>query len=463
MSDTFAALRRTEFSRLDALGHVYLDYTGAGLHAESQVRAHADYLCGCVLGNPHSRNPTSAAATAKVEEAREKVLAFFNADPGAYEVVFTLNASAALKLVAEAYPWEEGVRLLLTADNHNSVHGMREYALAHGASVDYVPLNAELRVDGIEEHLACADCTKPNLFAFPAQSNFSGVKHPLEWIDVARSLGYHTLLDAAAFVPTSRLDLSRHTPDFVCLSFYKMFGYPTGVGVLLARKNMLGELHRPWFAGGTVRFVSAQNKMHLSHDTARAFEDGTPNYLGIAAVGAGLDFMEKIGIDAVNAHVMRLTGTLLERLREMRHANGAPMARIYGPAGTEGRGGTVAFNLLDPDGEIVKYWAVEDRAGKAGISLRGGFFCNPGAAEYAFDYHEAQAFDCMPQRPETFKIDQFARCMGDSAVGAVRVSLGIASNEADLDRLTDFLAAFRDAPAEDVPLARPAAELAGVD
>ena len=104
MSDTFAELRRREFSRLDDLGHVYLDYTGAGLYAESQVRAHAEYLCHTVLGNPHSRNPTSQASTHKVEEARLKVLEYFNAGPGHYDVVFTLNASGPLKLVAPRKP-----------------------------------------------------------------------------------------------------------------------------------------------------------------------------------------------------------------------------------------------------------------------------------------------------------------------------------------------------------------------
>ncbi|MBV9110330.1 MAG: aminotransferase class V-fold PLP-dependent enzyme, partial [Gemmatimonadetes bacterium] len=101
MTDFFAGLREREFSRLDEQGHVYLDYTGAGLYAASQVRAHSDYLCSAILGNPHSRNPTSQAATRKVEEARLKVLDFFNADPEAYDVVFTLNASGAVKLVAE--------------------------------------------------------------------------------------------------------------------------------------------------------------------------------------------------------------------------------------------------------------------------------------------------------------------------------------------------------------------------
>ena len=96
--------------------------------------------------------------------------------------------------------------------------------------------------------LAQADPTHANLLAYPAQSNFSGVKHPLALINAARDLGWHVLLDAAAFVPTNRLDLRAVTPDFVTISFYKMFGYPTGVGCLLIRNATLNRLRRPWFA-----------------------------------------------------------------------------------------------------------------------------------------------------------------------------------------------------------------------
>jgi molybdenum cofactor sulfurtransferase len=441
----FEELRRREFSRLDAHGHVYLDYTGAGLYSESQVRANAEFLCSGVFGNPHSRNPTSQAATQLCEDARLRVLQYFNADPQLYEVVFTLNASGALKLVGEAFPWEPGGRFLLTADNHNSVNGLREFAHAHGADVRYVPPGAELRLSGLEEHLAGADRARHNLFAFPAQSNFSGVKHSLDAIQVAHDHGYHVLLDAAAFVPTNRLDLGRYAPDFVCISFYKMFGFPTGVGVLLARRNALGELHRPWFAGGTVRFVSAQNNVHLQHVTGRAFEDGTLNYLGIAAVPAGLDFLDEIGIERINARVMRLTEDLLDDMLAMRHANGAPMVRIYGPASMEMRGGTIAFNLLDPQGALVDFRMVEQRANDAGISLRTGFFCNPGAAEFAFEYPDEEAFRCIKTlTPETFNIQVFGDCMSDHPIGAVRVSVGIASNRADLARLMEILASFRD-------------------
>jgi molybdenum cofactor sulfurtransferase len=445
MADTFAELRAREFSRLDQTGHVYLDYTGAGLYAESQVRAHADFLCAGVFGNPHSRNPTSRAATELVEAARSRVLDFFNADPAQYEVVFTLNSSGALKLVGEGFPWQPGGRFLLTADNHNSVNGLREFAGAGGADVVYVPLCEELRVRDLEHWLAAADPSRHNLFAFPAQSNFSGTKHPLEWTELAAAHGHRVLLDAAAFVPTSRLDLREHAPDFVCVSFYKMFGFPTGVGALLARRDALGELHRPWFAGGTVRFVSAQNRLHMQHVTGRGFEDGTLNYLGIAAVAEGLRWLADIGIDRINAHVMRLTNHLLAAVENLRHASGAPMVRIYGAPGMDARGATVAFNLLDPQGELVDFREVERRANEAGISLRTGFFCNPGAAEFAFEYPDEEAFRCIQTlTPESFNLQVFSDCMHDHAVGAVRVSMGIASTEADLGRLLDVLGTFRD-------------------
>jgi Aminotransferase class-V len=134
------ALRAREYARLDAHGHVYPDYTGAGLYAESQVREHLALLGRDVFGNPHSTNPTSRLATDYAERARASVLEFFGASPDEYTVVFTANASGALKLVGEAYPFRPGSRLVLTADNHNSVNGIREYARAAGTPVTCVPL-----------------------------------------------------------------------------------------------------------------------------------------------------------------------------------------------------------------------------------------------------------------------------------------------------------------------------------
>ena len=122
------------------------------------------------------------------------------------------------------------------------------------------------------------------------------------------------MLDAAAFVPTNRLDLGLVHPDFVPLSFYKMFGFPTGIGCLLARKAALAKLQRPWFSGGTIEAASVQgDRFHFSRG-ARAFEDGTINYLLLPSVEIGLRQIQKVGIDAVHDRVDTLTGWLLGRM-----------------------------------------------------------------------------------------------------------------------------------------------------
>ena len=127
-------LRATEYRRLDERGQVYLDYTGGSLYAESQLQKHFDLLRSGVLGNPHSANPTSATTTDHVERTRRLILNYFNARAEDYILVFTQNASAALKLVGESFPFAPGSRYLLTFDNHNSVNGIREFARAKGAS-----------------------------------------------------------------------------------------------------------------------------------------------------------------------------------------------------------------------------------------------------------------------------------------------------------------------------------------
>ncbi len=352
----FAELRRSEYARLDAGAHVYLDYTGAGLYADSQLAEHLDLLRQNVFGNPHSFNPTSAATTELVERARAAVLAFFRASPEEYVAIFTPNATGALRLVGEAYPFRPGDRFLLTFDNHNSVNGIREFARARGAETSYIPSVApQLRVDErlLPRYLTEVGGEHHNLFAYPAQSNFSGVQHPLEWIQQAHEHGWDVLLDAAAYVPTNRLDLSRWQPDFVALSFYKMFGWPTGVGALIARREALARLERPWFSGGTVVAAFVQREWYESAPGAAHFEDGTVNFLNLPAVEIGLRHVARIGIEAIHAHVQTLAARLLETLDSLRHSNGAPAATIYGPRDLDRRGATVAFNFLHPDGRVV--------------------------------------------------------------------------------------------------------------
>ncbi len=449
-------LRATEYARLDRDGHVYLDYTGGGLYAESQVKAHVDLLLGGIFGNPHSTNPTSLAMTRLVEQARAAVLDFFSASPDEYVVIFTLNASGALKLVGESYPFGPGDVYLLTFDNHNSVNGIREFARARGATVTYAPvIPPDLRMDG--ERLSTA-LARPgpgghNLFAYPAQSNFSGVQHALDWIERAQARGWDVLLDAAAFAPTNRLDLSRWHPDFVTLSFYKIFGYPTGVGCLLARKAALAKLRRPWFAGGTIEVASVQGDRYYLHAGGEAFEDGTLNYLALPAVAIGLRHIAGIGLETIHTRVNCLTGWLLDALSSLRHGNGAPLVHIYGPVETRGRGGTVTLNLYDPDGSFVDHRLVEERANRENISLRTGCFCNPGGGEVALGISSEELTSCFVQFQQLthrVTLDDFRRCIDAKSTGAVRVSVGLATTFADVYRFVQFARGFLDRRASEL-------------
>ncbi|MDB5963196.1 MAG: aminotransferase class V-fold PLP-dependent enzyme, partial [Massilia sp.] len=250
----FDALRAREFSRLDAQSLAYLDYAAAALYGQSQVDAYAERLARTVYGNPHSAHAPSQASTDDVALAKAATLAFFDADPALYEVCLTANTSAALKLVAESYPFDAGRPLVFSADNHNSVTGAREFARAKGAPIVTLPLDGDLRLDRPDLRIAAAAGTHgAGLLAFPAQSNFSGVKHDLELIGTAQALGYDVLLDAAAAGVAGGLSLREHPVEFLALAFYKLFGLPSGMGALVVKRSALARSKRPWFAGAAER------------------------------------------------------------------------------------------------------------------------------------------------------------------------------------------------------------------
>ena len=439
-------LRATEYARLDRQGHVYLDYTGGALYAESQLREHMALLDDGIFGNPHSKNLTSMAMTHLVEHARDYVLQYFNASPDEYTAIFTPNATGALKLVGEAYPFGLGDHYLLTFDNHNSVNGIREFARAKEATVTYVPvLPPDLRADTdyLAHSLAMTRPGKNNLFAYPAQSNFTGVQHPLEWIEQAQSKGWDVLLDAASFAPSNRLDLSRWHPDFVDISFYKIFGYPTGIGCLLVRKTALQKLKRPWYSGGTITFSSVVAFDHYLTPGPASFEDGTVNYLSIPAVEIGLRWIESIGIDMIHTRVMCLTGWLIDQLLALHHSNGHSLIQLYGPPNIRQRGGTVQVNFFDPDGRLFDCNDVERLANEERISLRAGCHCNPGAREVALGFTEEILAPCFRDK-DRLTFEQFLHVIDGKTTGALRASLGLVTTFADVYKYIQFARTFID-------------------
>ena len=452
----FNKLRLTEFSRLDKLGQTYLDYTGGNLHPKSLLHEHYNLLQESILGNPHSTNPSSQMATKLVESARKKIIDFFNAED--YYCIFTSNASGALKIVGECYPFEDNGHYLMTSDNHNSVNGIREYCKSKGAEYTYSPIRQEdLRIDEdrLMENLDSFKDKKNKLFGFPAQSNVSGVKHDWAWVKTAKEKGWDVLLDAAAFVPTCKLDLKEVQPDFVTVSFYKIFGFPTGIGCLLVKKDSFPKLKKHWFAGGTVDYVSVKESNHLLIANHERFENGTLNYLDIPAITLGLEFIESIGIENIRKRVMDLTGLFLKEMSSLKHDNGTPIVRMFGPMNTENRGGTVILNFQDTEGNTFPFDWIENQANKQLISIRSGCFCNPGIDEtnHCVSNEEMAQYYTSRKEKEFDSTTGYLRYMSKMIGrmrGATRVSFGIATTTKDIETFVNFVSKLKNKSASSI-------------
>ncbi|KAF9235254.1 PLP-dependent transferase [Melanogaster broomeanus] len=410
-------LRRTDFSRLERAGENYVDYMGGAQHPESLVRVHGDFLTQSVMGNTHSVSN---------RRAREAVLSFFNAPPW-YTVIFTANASGALKLVGEAFPFKEGSTYVLGADSHNSVHGIREFARRRGAQVHYIPSTStggfvtSTAQDLLRTNRPLSSSTH-SLFALTGQSNISNAKNPLSILEHATSLGYYTLLDAAALAPTSVISLTETPVDAMAVSFYKMFGYPTGVGALVVKESFLGVLERPWFAGGMA------SKLH------EQFEDGTINYLSLSAVTDGLRFLTAY-LPFLPLRLSCLTRFLISSLAQLRHdTTGTPVVKILSRLPSRrlkfigdqsDSGSTVSLIFLSPTGEMLPNSFIEYIATTQNISLRTGCMCNPGGAAALLGIQDFMGrLSC-------------GTIVGNE-LGVVRISLGLGSDWGDAWRVIKF-------------------------
>ena len=202
-------------------------------------------------------------------------------------MIFTSGSTAALKLVAEAFPWASpgpeggGSCFCYLTDSHTSVVGMREVAAA--MNVTSIPVrpedmgSADRQDAAVAGHPAGGPAGQPpHLFCYPAQSNFCGTRYPLSWIGevksgrrrpASRPGKWFVLLDAAAFVGTSPLDLSVHQADFVPLSFYKIFGFPTGLGALLVNNRAAPLLRKTYFGGGTAAAYLAGDDFYVPRES----------------------------------------------------------------------------------------------------------------------------------------------------------------------------------------------------
>ena len=424
--------RTAEFPQLRD-GEVYADWTGAALPPVSLISKFATFLTSHLLGNPHSSHRASQTASDMVTATRARILSYLNASSDEYDVVFTPNATGAIRIL-EHFVFRGG-ELLLTADNHNSVNGLRETARRDGGVMRYAPINDDLTIDedALVRMLDFARTDGNKLFAYPAKSNYSGTLHPLEFVEMAQKRGWYVLLDAAAYNANCRLDLSVIKPDFVPVSFYKMFGFPTGVGALLVRKDVFARMDKRWFAGGTILLVSVMADFYALEPAGPArFEDGTVNFQMMPAVTRGLRWLDTLGDRKVHANA--IARTLRDGLLDLRVGDNS--IRVHSPPDTS----VVTFSVLRT-GETVNAWEVEHAADEVGIHVRTGCFCNPGANERTMGYtvNEFEVVYNDGASANDFTLEKLREHSGGKPIGAIRASFGYANTLEDAHRILGFL------------------------
>uniref|UniRef100_A0A1J3IJS7 Molybdenum cofactor sulfurase n=1 Tax=Noccaea caerulescens TaxID=107243 RepID=A0A1J3IJS7_NOCCA len=468
-------IRETEFKRLDQ-GVVYLDHAGSTLYSELQMEDIFKDLTSNVYGNPHSQSDISSATSDIIADARHQVLEYFNASPEDYSCIFTSGATAALKLVGETFPWRNDSNFLYTMENHNSVLGIREYALGQGASACAVDIEEATNQPGqlassgpfikvkhravqmrntskLQKEESRGDAC--NLFAFPSECNFTGLRFNLDLVKLFKentettlqgspfstSKRWMVLIDAAKGSATLPPNLSEYPADFVVLSFYKLFGYPTGLGALLVRNDAAKLLKKTYFSGGTVAASIADIDFVKRRERVEDFfEDGSASFLSIAAIRHGFKLLKSLTPSAIWMHTTSLSMYVKKKLQALRHGNGADLCVLYGSKNlnlaSHKSGPTVTFNLKRPDGSWFGYLEVEKLASLSGIQLRTGCFCNPGACAKYLNLSHSDLLS---------NVEAGHICWDDNDVingkptGAVRVSFGYMSTFEEAKKFIDFI------------------------
>jgi molybdenum cofactor sulfurtransferase len=421
------------------------------LYANTLIDAVAHDLKTNLFGNPHSASPSSTLSSHRVDGVRLAFLRYLNADPEHFDLVFTANATAAIKLVVDGFR-EHSFRYFYHKDAHTSLVGIRERAAANSRCFE-----SDKEVDAWLDHGHVDAEDTVGLFAYPAQSNMSGYRPPFSWCERLRSSKHashqkaYSLLDAASYLTTGCLDLSdpSKAPDFVSLSFYKIFGFPD-LGALIVRKEA-GHLltTRKFFGGGTVDMVvSVGEAWHRMRQDSlhEILEDGTLPFHTIPAIQHALNVQQNLFGNAsqIVEHVSSLSASLYMALNSLRHYNGRSVVMVYKEAcATHGdaktQGPIMAFNLRRSDGSWVGKSHFETLAIACNIQMRSGGVCNPGGIATML---ELEPWKMRRNYCEGMRCGDDLDIIGGQPTGILRVSLGAMSTKRDVDTFVQFVEHF---------------------
>jgi cysteine desulfurase / selenocysteine lyase len=302
-------------------------------------------------------------ATAGYEDAREKVRAFVNAE-STREVVFTRGATEALNLVAYAWGLDNlgpGDVVVVTELEHHSNFVPWQYVASRtGAEFAAIPIDdqGELRLDALDEIAARG---RVKVVAVGHVNNSLGTVNPVERVAAwAHGEGAIAVVDACQAAPHRRLDVQSLGADFVAFTGHKMCG-PTGIGVLWGRRELFERMSPFQLGGEMIRSVSLERTTW--NELPHKFEAGTPPFAQAVGLGAAIDYLEAIGLEAIEHHEAELVEYALGRLGDV------PGITLYGPP-AERRGGIVSFGV---DG--VHPHDVAQILGWEGVAVRAGHHC----------------------------------------------------------------------------------------
>ncbi|KAF5344180.1 hypothetical protein D9756_011447 [Leucocoprinus leucothites] len=442
-------LRATQYTRLAHRGDTFVDFASTGLYPEMLTTTHTRFLNENLLSNMGGKSHSAQRSIRYTEEARRTALKFFGAPEDEYGLVLTPNGTAGLKLVGEAFPFAPGGSYVLSADSHDSVNGVRQYALDKGATVVYIP---SPRLGGLDSATArvLLDKHAPKhsgvkaLFVLTVQSNVTNSKMDTSLIKYAAERGYSTMVDPVALVPTAPFSLSESGADAMTVSFSKMFGYSTGLGALIAKKTFLRDiLKRPYFAGGD--FVQVPGPILIrSKDPHSQFEDGSMNYIMTRCITQGLNFLSSyqpytgIRISTIIHYMWEIVPTIVHdsgnRGRVAEIVSRPPSPRVTEVGKYAETGSITALLFYDNQNNLLPLSFIEFVAVKTNIALRVGLAANSGGVAAMMGIQkELEELD-----PNIGSKEEIERQLGRE-LGVVRISWGLISNFQDVWNVLHFI------------------------
>lgn len=349
-------------------------------------------------------------------------------------MIFTSGATASLKTVGESFQFSEDGKFYYLTDSHTSVLGLREIV----QTKNIIPVTKDKLID------KSFDFTS-GLIVFPAQCNYNGFKFPLNLIEnFHQNSEAFVCLDAASYVSTNVLDLQLFKPDYVCLSFYKIFGYPTGLGALIVSKRGAARLEKKYYGGGTVKIALTRSNWHQKRDVLHErFEDGTISFLSIIALQSCFQFMENLltvdFMNRISRHVFNLGKYLHHQLQSLTHHNGLAVVKLHHDtdfSDSATQGGIVNFSLCHSNGSFVGFAEFSSIAALHNIVLRTGCFCNPGSCQ---SHLQLRNEDLKKQHIMGHVCGDDIDLIDGVPTGSSRVSFGYMTTKENVDKLVQVI------------------------